>query len=144
MGDLRRDLDKYHRSLRIQCHFNKQDETEVTGPSIGPFSDMKSLKIKSNSKWSPPMGPNNLETIVSVNELGLLDMELTRPKASNVTQAQKASISELLSNKNIVIKPADKGGATVIQCRSRETGHKGEETASGIRLDTSDAQSPKV
>ena len=45
-------------------------------------------------------------------------MELTRPKVSNVTQAQKASISELLSNKNIVIKPADKGGATVIQNRS--------------------------
>ena len=39
----------------IQCYFNKKDKNNETGPSIGPFSDIKSLKVKSNSKWSPPM-----------------------------------------------------------------------------------------
>ena len=63
------------------------------------------------------MGPYNLENVVSLNELGLLDMHLTRPKKRNITPVHKASISELLSNKDMVIKPADKGGATVIQNR---------------------------
>ena len=111
MGDLRKDLDKYHRSLCTQ-------ESKEMVPSTGPYSDTCSLKLKSKSKWSPPMGPTNLETVISINELGLLDLEIPRPKNHNITRSQKSSISDLLSNRNIVIKPADKGGATVIQNRS--------------------------
>ena len=117
MGDLRKDLDKYHRSLRTHCYFSKREESKNSGPSTGPYSDTGSLKLKSKSKWSPPMGPNNLETVISINELGLLDLEISRPRNRNITESQKSSISELLSNRNIVIKPADKGGATVIQNR---------------------------
>ena len=112
MGDLRRDLDKFHRSLRLQCHFSKQDESVPTINSCGPYSDTSSLKLSSKSRWMPPMGPNNLES-----ELGLLDTDLIRPKSRNITASQKNSISELLSNTEVVIKPADKGGATVIQNR---------------------------
>ena len=119
MGELRRDLDKFHRSLRLQCHFKKHDESISDEPNVGPYSNTRSLKLSSKSNWTPPpMGPNNLETVVSLNELGLLDTDLNRPKKRNTTAAHKTSISELLANKNIVIKPADKGGATVIQNRT--------------------------
>ena len=117
MGDLRKDLDRYHRSLRTHCYFSKREESQVGGHSTGPYSDTHSLKLKSKSKWSPPVGPTNLETVISINELGLLDLEIPRPKNRNITSSQKSSISELLTNTNIVIKPADKGGATVIQNR---------------------------
>ena len=118
MGDLRKDLDKYHRSLRTHCFFSKKEESKHVGPSTGPYSDTSALKLKSKSKWSPPMGPTNLETVISINELGLSDLEIPRINGRNITPSQKSSISELLSNKSIVIKPADKGGATVIQNRS--------------------------
>ena len=117
MGDLRRDLDKYHRSLRLKCYFNKRYEQVYNRTSTGPFSDTSSLKLSSKSEWTPPLGPNNLETVVSLNEIGLLDTDLTRPKHRNISSSHKASISELLSNRDIFIKPADKGGATVIENR---------------------------
>ena len=45
-------------------------------------------------------------------------VDIQRPKHPNITNTQKDSISELKNNKDIVIKPAVKGGTTVIQNRS--------------------------
>ena len=73
MGDLRRDLDKYHRSLRLKCHFKDDQIIATDGTSIGPFNDTSCLKLQSKSKYNPPMGSNNLETVITMNELGLQD-----------------------------------------------------------------------
>ena len=119
MGEIRRDLDKYHRSLRIQCWLNKKPATLDHNQQIGPYSDVKSLKIKSNSTWNPPTGPPNLEYIIASNETGLLT---TQPKSNytpaNITRSDAKCISDLASDPNIVIKKADKGGAVVIQNRA--------------------------
>ena len=54
MGDLRWDLDKYHRWLRLKSHF-KDDLVKATdGTSIGPFNDTSCLKLQSLSKYNPP------------------------------------------------------------------------------------------
>ena len=118
MGDLRRDLDKYHRSLRLKNHLKNDTNVVTDRSSIGPFNDTSSLKLQSKSKWNPPMGSSNLETIITMNELGLQDSIPQRPKKKNISDDQAKAQKELSSNADIVIKPADKGGATVVQNRS--------------------------
>ena len=49
MGDLRRDLDKYHRSLRLKSHFKDDTAKATDGTSIGPFNDTSCLKLQSVS-----------------------------------------------------------------------------------------------
>ena len=71
MGDLRRDLDKYHRSLRLKSHFKDDTAKATDGTSIGPFNDTSCLKLQSLSKYNPPVGSNNLETVITMNEIGL-------------------------------------------------------------------------
>ena len=60
MGDLRRDLDKYHRSLRIKSHF-KDDTAKAT--SIGPFNDTSCLKLQSLSKYAKFNPLEQIETV---------------------------------------------------------------------------------
>ena len=115
MGDLRRDLDKYHRSLRLKCHF-KDDQVKATdGTSIGPRNDTSCLKLQSMSQYNPPMGSSNLETVITINEIGLQDSIPPHPRKKNIETTQLKALRELSANNNIVIKSADKGGATVIQ-----------------------------
>ena len=118
MGDLRRDLDKYHRSLRLKSHF-KDDLTKAPdGTSIGPFNDTSCLKLQSLSKYNPPNGSNNLETVITMNEIGLQDSIPPRPRKRNIEITQLKVLKELSATNNIVIKPADKDGATVIMNRA--------------------------
>ena len=116
MGEIRCDLDRYHRSLRIQCWLNKKPKTSPVDQTIGPFNDVKSLKVPSDSTWNPPPGPPNLEYIIASNETGLL---LTKPRVkytpTNITKTDAKCISDLATDTDIVIKKADKGGAVVIQ-----------------------------
>ena len=117
MGEIRRDLDRYHRSLRIQCWLTKHGGPHPTQTSLDPYDDIQSLKIKSESNWTPPLGPPNLEHIIATNELGLLQKPFTRTKRTNTTPVERKCISDLAKDESIVIKKADKGGAIVIQNR---------------------------
>ena len=75
MGEICRDLDKYYRSLCIQCWLNKKNSQHTPNIPVGPFNDVKSLKLKPNSEWNPPAGPPNLRYIIASNETGLLKSE---------------------------------------------------------------------
>ena len=75
----------------------------------------KCLKLQSKSKYNPPMGSNNLETVITMNELGLQNSIPPCPRKKNTEPDHLRALKELSANTNIVIKPADKGGATVIQ-----------------------------
>ena len=80
MGETRCDLDRFHCSLRLKCHFGKDQTPKTRDTSIGLFSNTRDLKLKSVSNWIPPTGPSNLETVININELGLLDTKITAPK----------------------------------------------------------------
>ena len=45
-------------------------------------------------------------------------MKLDKKSYDNISSKERAAIQSLKRNKNIIIKPADKGGATVILNRS--------------------------
>ena len=54
-------------------HF-KDDQVKATdGTSIGPFNDTSCPEFQSKSKYNPPMGSDSLETVITMNGLGLQD-----------------------------------------------------------------------
>jgi hypothetical protein len=63
-------------------------------------------------------GPLNLEAMILSNERGLLDRKEGKPpNRRNFTKGEGQALRNLVNNDQIVIKPADKGAATVIQNR---------------------------
>ena len=125
MGQLKRDLDTFHRNLRIKTFFdpskgdlesNNGTHNDGGNDDTSEFDTLirKSKVLRPNKKWAPPMGPLHLESFILTNER---DLNKTFPKAPNfhnLTKEEKEGIRKLSSNKDLVIKPADKGGATVI------------------------------
>lgn len=98
-----------------------------------------SRKFLEKSKWEPPTFTINAKTLKTIDHIKIttsqhIDKELhimnksminfkpknnfnTRVKVrdqNNLTNGEKESLSKLRKNKDIIIKPADKGGATVI------------------------------
>ena len=84
-------------------------------PSIDPNPDdaFKNPKFKEASKWKPPPIVN-LEIFCRQNEVDLLSHKVPKNNYHNLTRSENVAIRSLSSNKHIVIKPADKGGAVVV------------------------------
>lgn len=115
MAEMRRDLDNFHRKLKWQSHFHNnkstEDQTPIGCPDRLPFKDRR---FKNPSRNEPPTGPSTLEAYIQVNELELIKTKGSNPSKQNLTKDERKAIKELQNNPNIVIKPADKGGATVV------------------------------
>jgi len=132
LGPLKQDLDKFHAGLRRKTFFDNQGTT--IRPNTSSTSDLacppdypdhidrgpreqstfEHPKFKNKSKWVPPMGPHTLETYMTVNEHRLSEFVPREPRVKNISKAEKEGLRDLQNNTNIVIKPADKGSATVI------------------------------
>ena len=104
LGESRCDLDKFHRSLCIQCWPNKNGKDTQSTFTGGPFNGLGSLKIKSESTWAPPPRPPNLEHVISTNEIGLLYKPVLSTRSSYVTWLERKCISDLAKDTSIVIK----------------------------------------
>jgi hypothetical protein len=64
------------------------------------------------------MAPSNLEAMIIFNEAYLNEYVPHASSHHNLTREEKEALEELKNNTNIVIKPADKGSAVVIQDRT--------------------------
>ena len=64
------------------------------------------------------MGPIHLEAFILANEIDLNKTIVRSPIGHNITRGEKTALNSLLNNHDIVIKPADKGGAIVILNRA--------------------------
>lgn len=85
----------------------------------GNEDDTDNSLVRNKSNWIPPKGrDNDLETFIS----NVVDIPLTPNKRTNIkynlSKSQQNSIKSLINDENIIIKEADKGGATVIMNRS--------------------------
>ena len=119
-SDLRKELDTFHKKLRTIHYWSKDDDKKDLGkyPELqsAPYSrecDLK--KFKPLSTWKPPNGSINLETFISLNEICLNKTEPVNNIKQNVTRDERRSLRSLSRNRNLIFKPADKGGALVIQ-----------------------------
>ena len=122
MGDLRRDLDKFHRNLRINTFFDPDNNGAMQNPPARNISALEkeirtSKVLKPNRQWEPPNGPISLEAFILNNENDLNKTTVRAPRSHNLNKVQKQALKTLKDNRDIVIKQADKGGGTVIQNR---------------------------
>ena len=129
-GQLREDLDRYHTRLRQIAFFDNIESNNVsttsfinlaTPPSINPmasFEPFKHLNFKLKSNWRAPTGPVNLEAMIACNEQNYNARPVfKRSFRDNIVPKERLAMKDLMENKNIIIKPADKGSAVVIMDR---------------------------
>ena len=85
---------------------------------MASFVPFKHLKFKLKSNWRVPSGPVNLEAMIACNEQQFNARPAYQPSfRTNIVPAESKALKELMENKHIIIKPADKGSAVVIMDR---------------------------
>lgn len=99
------DLKVYHRRVKLAVFFQDQDEG----------TNMK--KFENPSTWTPPWSklPFELDTMIN-DDLTFMEKGFKIiPDNSNLTKTELRALRELRQNKEIIIKPADKGSMVVVQ-----------------------------
>ena len=96
-----------------QIHLLEETQTRRTRRTL-PVPPYHDQSLNEPSIWEPTQNPLSLEAFALVKKLKIAHLKPTCPKRQNITKAERNAIKELSNNKEIVIKPADKGGATVI------------------------------
>ena len=124
-GELRTDLDDFHRRLRLNLHFSDPEEdTSPPTPLLLPDNfnstvEFKHHKFKLKSSFNPT-GPPNLETFITINEHDFNFRPVhTEPGYSNLTWGEWKALKELSNMKHLIFKTADKGRATTVQSRDQ-------------------------
>ena len=104
-------LDKLHRSLRLTHYF---DENGAPSDSYEDES-FSHRNFRPRSNWTPAdFPPPTLASFITANNTALTGLHPLRTKHTNLTPAEREALKNLVSNRNIVIKPADKGSGVVI------------------------------
>lgn len=104
----RLDLQNYHRRIKLWAHYGENGTTVKQ-----PFTP--------RSNWSPP----DPQLPVYVRDLIKLDLTYfensfhIRGTKSNLTPGENIALKELINNRDIVIKPADKGSVVVVMDREQ-------------------------
>ena len=119
----RADCEKFYRRLRLKAHFSSLHESGAMDPSQTSVrsedTTFESLKPKS-SHWTPPPGKfGSLDYYITKcrSEVNRLNFK-QRPVTDNLTPEERAALISLRQRPDIVIKPADKGGAVVVWDRN--------------------------
>ncbi|XP_077130110.1 uncharacterized protein LOC143785261 [Ranitomeya variabilis] len=122
--NLEMDLQRFYRSLRLKLLFSEKDRMSVPETiSEGNLLTSRSLGLRTMSSYRPPLGSHALETFISFvqNSFQKLRQDLDQGKLhvpSNLTPLDQQALRTLETTKDLVIKPADKGGSIVIMDRT--------------------------
>lgn len=100
------DLQNYHRRLLLTTYFRHQEEKQI-------------LPFTYRSTWTPKLiqVPDNIRKIIRADKYALKNLPFDANRPPNLNKREKEALIQLSKNKDIVIKPADKGSATVIMDR---------------------------
>ncbi|CAJ0958837.1 unnamed protein product [Ranitomeya imitator] len=124
---LERELQRFFRTVRLKTHFGTKDDTNNNatvsqGTTSVPVVSISSLGLRNPSNYKPPRSYHATETFIE-----LVDREVKQlshqqklglfPTHPNLAPSEKRALKSLTENKGIIIKPADKGGATVVMDR---------------------------
>lgn len=102
------DIQQYHRRLKLAVYFQHKEDSDPP-----PFT--------SKSTWVPPAGtlPRELSTLFEADTTYFDKNFYMSPSTPNLTSEEVVALKQLTDNKQIVIKPADKGSAVVIMDRDQ-------------------------
>ena len=108
---LKEDVKQFSRRLKLKEFFYNQDDTNNN--KINPF--------KRNSNWTPPINrESSLDTYIKSVGREIqhwLDRGPSHCSNDNITKEERKALSSLRKGTDIIIKPADKGSATVVMCK---------------------------
>ena len=113
--EVRADCERYFRRLRLKAHFHDREEVNQEPDADDPFSKFN----KKISTWTPLNGKfSALDHYIDRCRRGISSQNYTRrTNITNLSQEEQQAIRELRGRSNIVVKPADKGGAVVVWSR---------------------------
>ncbi|CAJ0947650.1 unnamed protein product [Ranitomeya imitator] len=121
------DLHRFYRRLRLLVHFDSSEATPVT-TSDSPRSliSSHSLGLRNRSTYRPPRSSHAVEAFIGIIEQSFSqlrqDIETHKLHTStNLSAPDFQALQTLRNDKEIIIKPADKGGAIVIMNKSEYT-----------------------
>lgn len=99
------DLYRYHRRLKLTAYFRTQPPREIK-----PFTGL--------STWEPHISqlPSQLLELISQDGAALKNLKYT-PERPNLPLEEEQALKKLRKNREIIIKLADKGSATVLMDR---------------------------
>ena len=103
----KKDLEKLRRDIRLKIHY-------LDEPSPA-FSETPAFKVPPS--WTPLIRDTQLEMYLSELEEEILKIDEAGKNYPNLTKAEREALQDLMYDKNIVIKPADKGSAIVTWCK---------------------------
>lgn len=99
-----KDLQTYHRRVKLETYFEGKKVKKQKIPFTGP------------SEWTPSLAclPKQVTQLIRADNYALTHLNWGLREPDNFTREEKKALLELQRNKEIIIKPADKGNATVI------------------------------
>ena len=106
------EVSSYHRRLKLAAHFMDREDLDSTpAPFMG------------TSDWEPRSDqiPSEIRSIIArdTKKLRTLTSQVFPPPPQNLTQDEVLALRTLQCERQIVIKPADKGAVTVIMDRDK-------------------------
>ncbi|CAJ0953477.1 unnamed protein product [Ranitomeya imitator] len=124
--DLEMDLQRFFRSLRPKAFFATSPEPAPTLPTpttLDHTLSSRSLGLYTKSHFRPPHGSHAMESFIGFvqDAFKSLREDIRRGRlhfTSNLSNTERQALHGLQNDKNLIIKPADKGGALVIMNKS--------------------------
>ncbi|XP_077137512.1 uncharacterized protein LOC143803305 [Ranitomeya variabilis] len=121
--ELNMDLQRFFRNLRLRVHFSQLPPTLNPPRQDKTLLELHDLGLRSQSGYMPPRSNPPVETFVSLVERDIYTLTRNMDRGrfqfqTNLSHLEKLSLEQLASDKSLVIKPADKGGATVVMDRT--------------------------
>ncbi|CAJ0932264.1 unnamed protein product [Ranitomeya imitator] len=121
--ELSMDLQRFYRNLRLRVHFSEQPPALNPSRQDKTLLELCQLGLRTHSSYMPPRSNPPVETFVSLVERDIhnLTREMDRGKFhfhTNLSYQERIALEHLSSDKSLIFKPADKGGATVVMDRA--------------------------
>ncbi|XP_072020421.1 uncharacterized protein [Amphiura filiformis] len=115
--ELRTDLDKFARRLRLKVHFHRDDEENTNTTPTTDESLLNHPLLKRESLFTPNAGQDPfLDAYITEVKADII--QGIKPKTyRNISRDDNKALHDIKNNRSIVIKEADKGSAVVIQDR---------------------------
>ena len=107
------DCAKFFRRLRLKAHFHDSEDEHHEGDNQhDPFTKFDNK----TSTWTPPDRKfSALDHYIDRCRQSIASRNyMRRPNFSNLTQEEKTALQDFKRRNDIIIKPADKGGAVVV------------------------------
>jgi hypothetical protein len=116
---LRTDLDKFARRLRLKLHYYRDDTEAEEDSGNYALQLINHPLLKKQSTFTPPPGKDPfLDAFITAVDSDIMH-GITRKTYRNISADENKALHDLKNNRNIIIKEADKGSAVVIQDREQ-------------------------